>query len=80
LADARSKAVQDDGEMMKAAGYSRLLEFAEKWQRPQFPISGSDLIAAGMEGGPELGARLKEMEGKWVESDFALSKGELLNS
>jgi poly(A) polymerase len=80
LADARSKAVQDDSEMMRAAGYSRLLEFAENWERPVFPVSGSDLIAAGMESGPEIGVRLKELEQKWVESGFSLPKSELLNS
>jgi poly(A) polymerase len=80
LSDARSKAVQDDSEMMRAAGYSRLLALAENWQRPVFPVSGADLIAVGLKSGPELGARLKELEDKWVASDFTLSRTELLKS
>jgi poly(A) polymerase len=80
LADARSKAVQDDSEMMRAAGYSRLLALAENWQRPEFPVSGADLIAVGLKSGPVLGARLKELEDKWVASDFTLSRTELLKS
>jgi poly(A) polymerase len=80
LADARSKAAQDDSEMMRAAGYSRLLEFAQGWVSPVFPVSGSDLIAAGMKSGPELGARLKALEEKWVAGDFKLTKAELLKS
>jgi poly(A) polymerase len=80
LADARSKAVQDDSEMMRAAGYSRLLALAENWQRPEFPVSGADLIAVGLKSGPVLGARLKELEDKWVASDFTLSRIELLKS
>jgi poly(A) polymerase len=80
LADARSKAVQDDSEMMRAAGYSRLLAFAENWHRPVFPVSGADLIAIGVKSGPELGARLNELKDKWVTSDFTLSRTELLNS
>jgi poly(A) polymerase len=78
LADARSKAVQDDSEMMRAAGYSRLLDFAEHWEPPVFPVAGADLIAAGMKSGPEIGTRLKEMEEKWVAGDFGLTKSELL--
>jgi poly(A) polymerase len=80
LADARSKAAQDDSEMMRAAGYSRLLEFAQGWKRPAFPVSGADLIAAGMKSGPELGSRLKALEEKWVRSNFLLTQEELLES
>ncbi len=64
--------------MMRAAGYSRLLEFTQSWERPAFPVSGADLIAAGMKSGPELGARLKALEEKWVASDFSPTASELL--
>jgi poly(A) polymerase len=78
LADARSKAISDDTQMMRAAGYSRLLDFAENWERPQFPVAGADLIASGMRSGPQLGAQLKALEERWVDSGFGLTKADLL--
>jgi len=42
----------------------------------QFPIKAADLMPALT--GPALGARLKELEARWVASGFALSKAELL--
>jgi poly(A) polymerase len=80
LADARSKAMSDDTQMVRAAGYSRLLDFAENWERPQFPVAGADLIASGIRSGPQLGAQLKALEERWVDSGFGLTKADLLKS
>lgn len=80
LSSARALAVSDDKEMMKAAGYSRLLDFAVKWQMPKFPVSGADLLARGMAPGLKLGAKLKALEDEWVASDFTLSGQELLET
>lgn len=40
---------------------------------PPFPLRGADLIARGMTAGPELGARLKQIETEWLEHDFSQS-------
>lgn len=80
LAAARALAANDDREIMKAAGYSRLLDFALGWKKPRFPVKGADLLAAGAAAGPEVGERLKALEEKWAAADFALSKAELLKS
>ena len=80
LASARVLAVNDDKEMMKAAGYSRLLDFVSDWKKPAFPVKGADLLALGVSAGPVIGARLKMLEQKWVEGDFVLTKAELLKS
>ena len=78
LASSRSKAVHDDQEMMKAAGYARMLDFLTTWTRPDFPVGGADLLAKGNVAGPALGKALKALEEKWAGSDFTLSKAELL--
>ena len=44
--------------------------------RGTFPVSARDLMPALQ--GPELGARLAELEARWIASGFALTKGELL--
>ena len=80
LAAARALGANDDKEMMKAAGYSRLLDFALAWRKPVFPVKGADLLTAGAKAGPEIGARLKALEEEWVAGDFAASKAELLSS
>lgn len=45
---------------------------------PPFPVSGKDLQALGMEGGPKLGETLRRLEQAWVESGYKLTKEQLL--
>jgi poly(A) polymerase len=78
LSAARGRAPDDDSSLMQAAGCFRLLGFAEKWQKPVFPLKGSDLTALGLEPGPEFGALLRQMEDAWVESNFSLGREALL--
>ena len=53
---------------------------AQKWQRPQFPVQGKDLLAQGYEEGAVLGKRLAELEQLWVDNDFTMSRDALLES
>jgi len=78
LASARTHAAEDNQAMMEAGGLSRLLNFSSKWERPAFPIKGSDLTELGASPGPKLGATLKNIEKEWVESGFTLDRGALL--
>ncbi|TIS79789.1 MAG: CCA tRNA nucleotidyltransferase, partial [Mesorhizobium sp.] len=71
-------AIEDDQAMMEAGGFSRLLGFALKWQKPSFPIKGADLTELGAAPGPKLGATLKNLEREWVDSAFAMDRGALL--
>jgi poly(A) polymerase len=47
-----------------------LMDIARYWHAPSFPITGKDLIKQGIPPGPELGRKLKELEEKWISSDF----------
>ena len=78
LASARGRAAEDDKAMMEAGGYSRLLGFAAKWERPVFPVNGGDLAALGVAKGPKMGDMLRALESAWVDSGFALERGALL--
>lgn len=40
------------------------------WQPPRFPVSGDDVIAAGVTRGPQVGILLKSLEEWWVKNDF----------
>jgi poly(A) polymerase len=52
--------------------------FIEKWERPEFPLLGKDLLKLGFKQGPAMGKVLKALEEKWVESGFALGRDALL--
>lgn len=54
-----------------------LLEFADDWERPVFPVKPKDLMEKGYEPGKELGDLLWELEDEWIRSGFALSMDEL---
>lgn len=45
------------------------------WPVPRFPVTGADLMAQGVPAGPELGARLRDMEQAWMMNGFELKKG-----
>ena len=45
---------------------------------PDFPVTGADLIAKGMNPGPEMGAKLGQLKQKWKQSNFTATKDDLL--
>ena len=62
----------------RAAGalpWRMLLEMAENWQRPRFPLSGRDVMQAGVSEGPNVGRILAQVEDWWVGGDFAADEG-----
>ena len=63
----------DDTERLKAE-----LKSAREFEIPNFPVTGADLTALGINEGPELGKTLKELEKSWIDSGFELSKDVLL--
>lgn len=57
-----------------------LYALPQSWAPPCFPIKGQDLTGYGFKPGPQLGAALRVLEEKWIASDFALSREELLGA
>ncbi|MFZ2102625.1 MAG: CCA tRNA nucleotidyltransferase, partial [Oricola sp.] len=78
LASARAKADANPSWLEAVAGYARLTRFAETWKKPQFPIAGADMIAAGFSTGPVMGQALRDLEERWIESGFRLDREALL--
>jgi len=54
-----------------------MLEFADEWERPVFPVMAKHLIEVGYQPGKELGDILWNLEDEWISSGFALSMDEL---
>lgn len=60
-----------------ALPWRMLLEMSENWQRPRFPLSGRDVMQAGVTEGPDVGRILAKVEDWWVGGDFAADEGAL---
>lgn len=69
---ARSRSRLDD------PAWRRLLRLPKRWPVPALPVTGRDLIAAGMAPGPEIGRMLRYLEDWWLASGFSLAKDDLL--
>lgn len=68
----------DKGNAEAAENLRRLLAFTIAWTKPVLPIGGKDLVAAGATPGPEVGVKLREIEERWIESGFSLTRDKLL--
>lgn len=60
------------------ARWTKLFALPDAWQAPVFPLKGADLLALGMQPGPEIGEMLRELEQHWIESDFTGQRETLL--
>ncbi len=78
LALVRSKAADDPQAMAESARLQRLLTRASGWTRPAFPLSGADVLAAGVAAGPAVGKVLGALETEWVEGNFTLDRAALM--
>lgn len=50
----------------------------EQWPVPKIPLTGRDLMAAGVAVGPEMGRLLRLAKEKWKESYYTMSQEELI--
>ncbi len=60
----------EDQKDSNAMQWRALLAMADAWQRPKFPLSGGNVMAAGVPEGPLVGKILAEVEEWWIDSDF----------
>jgi poly(A) polymerase len=62
--------------LLEQAWDNGALELVETGANARFPVRAKDLMPELQ--GPELGARLAELEARWIASGFALTKSELM--
>ena len=60
----------DDPKQSNTIAWRALLALADAWERPRFPLTGRDVMAAGIAEGPLVGKVLSEIETWWIDSDF----------
>ena len=51
-----------------------LLPMARSWPRPTLPLTGEEVMAAGVPNGPLVGDVLREVETWWIDNDFVTDK------
>ena len=54
----------------KAQQWRALLAHGQMWTPPKLPLSGDEVMAAGVPAGPKVGVVLREVEDWWIDADF----------
>ena len=60
----------EDPKLSNAIQWRAMLALADAWERPVFPLTGRDVMNAGVPEGPLVGQILGEVEDWWVDADF----------
>jgi poly(A) polymerase len=68
----------DSGAPPNDQSWREALSLAERWQAPEFPLRGNDIMALGDLKGSVIGEILRRLEAEWVAGGFASSREELL--
>ena len=59
-----------DPKESNAIQWRMMLAVADAWERPKFPLSGREVMLAGVPEGPMVGQILEEVEDWWIDADF----------
>ncbi|MEZ5995673.1 MAG: CCA tRNA nucleotidyltransferase [Hyphomonadaceae bacterium] len=54
----------------KAQQWRALLAHGQMWTPPRLPLSGDEVMAAGVAPGPKVGEVMREVEAWWIDADF----------
>jgi tRNA nucleotidyltransferase/poly(A) polymerase len=58
--------------------FRRRYDLPARWPVPVNPVKGADLLSRGVSAGPQIGEALRRLERMWIDSDFTLSREQLL--
>ena len=58
----------------KAQAWRALVAHAQMWTPPKLPLTGDEVMAAGVPAGPKVGAVMREVEAWWIDADFPHDK------
>lgn len=60
----------EDKKLSNQMQWRALIAMAESWRRPKLPLTGAQVMHAGVPAGPEVGRVLAEVEDWWIDADF----------
>lgn len=69
----------DRGRPCSAAALTSLFETTALWQRASFPVSGGDVVSAGVAPGPRVRTLLADLERWWAREGFAPDRAACLS-
>ena len=49
------------------------LTLTQRWQAPELPVRGADVLALGVPAGPQVGRILSDFEDWWIAADFPMT-------
>jgi poly(A) polymerase len=58
----------------KAQQWRALVAHGQMWKPPRLPLTGDEIMAAGVPAGPKVGLVMREVEDWWVDADFPEDK------
>ena len=67
-------------ELLHYCDKPQLASELQQWKVPKFPVNGRDLQSVGFKPGPALGKVIRQLQSKWKDSYFTLSREELLEA
>lgn len=62
----------------KAQAWRALVAHAQMWTPPKLPLTGDEIMAAGVPAGPKVGIIMREVEDWWIDADFPDDKLSLI--
>ncbi|MBC8157909.1 MAG: CCA tRNA nucleotidyltransferase [Alphaproteobacteria bacterium] len=63
-------AVSERRDAGSTQGWISVLETAQSWEPPVFPLTGDDVTALGVAAGPDVGVHLRALENWWLDRNF----------
>ncbi|MEI9887370.1 MAG: hypothetical protein WDN08_12865 [Rhizomicrobium sp.] len=60
----------EDPKESNSVQWRMMLAVADAWERPRFPLTGREVMLAGVPQGPLIGRILEEVEDWWIDADF----------
>ncbi len=54
----------------KAQAWRALVAHSQMWTPPKLPLTGDDVMTAGVPAGPKVGIVMREVEDWWIDADF----------
>ena len=65
------------GDPPASQGWRHRFALPERWQPPQLPLGGTNVMALGLPAGPRVGELLRALEAWWIAGDFAADEAAL---
>jgi len=59
-----------DAKGEKAQQWRALVAHGQMWTPPKLPLTGDEVMAAGVPAGPKVGVVMREVEAWWIDADF----------